>query len=246
MAGISGLIDELVVANRILSREEVVDGFGHVSVRHPERPDRFLMSRARAPQMVEAGDIMEFTLDGAPVDARGRSPYSERFIHAALYQARPEVKSVVHSHSHATIPFGVCGEIIRPVMHNCAPIGKAVPIWDSQDRFGDTDLMVTTLEMGRDLARTVADNPSALMRGHGTVTVGRTLRRSVYVAIKLQDNANLQREASRFATIKFLSPGEVDKMGAALDAYDDRPLMGIDRAWEYWCQRAGVAYAPGA
>jgi HCOMODA/2-hydroxy-3-carboxy-muconic semialdehyde decarboxylase len=245
MTATADLIDELVAANHILAFEGVVDGFGHISVRHPDRPDRFLLSRARAPRMVEPSDIMEFTLDGAPVDARGRSPYSERFIHAALYQARPEVKSVVHSHSHATISFGVGGEKLRPIMHNCALIGKEVPIWDARDKFGDTDLMVTNIEMGRDLASTIGSGPSALMRGHGTVAAGGSIRRACYVSIKLQDNANLQREASRYKEIKFLSPGEVEKMIATLDAYGDKPLLGIDRAWEYWCDRAGVRYRPG-
>lgn len=133
------VVDELIAANRILSTEGVVDSYGHVSARHPNRPDRFLLSRARTPACIEANDIMEFTLDGAPVEPRGRQPYLERFIHAAIYESRPDVASVVHSHSESVIPFSVVGETIRPMMHNCAPIGEAVPIWDSREGFGDTD-----------------------------------------------------------------------------------------------------------
>lgn len=236
------LLDEMVRANRILAREEITDAYGHVSARHPERADRFLLSRARSPQLVEPGDILEYTLDGEPVDAGGRTSYSERFIHAALYQARPELKAVVHSHSLETIPFGVGGETIRPMLHNCAPIGAEVPIWDSRTAFGDTDLMVTNIAMGRDLARALGTKACALIRGHGSVCVGRSLRRAVYVAIKLHESARLQKETARYPTVVFLSPGEIAKMEQSLDAYDDRPLMGLDRAWEYWCQRAGVPF----
>lgn len=245
MAGrLSTFFDELVFANRILAREDITDAFGHVSCRHPGRADRFLLSRARTPQCIEVDDLMEFTLDGAPVDARGRAPYSERFIHAAIYASRPDVASVIHSHSLNTIPFGCGGETIRPMLHNCALIGEQVPIWDSRLAFGDTDLMVTNIEMGRDLARSVGANPTCLMRGHGFVAVGRNLRRAVFVAIKLHEAARLQAEAARYDNITFLSPGEIKKMIAALDAYDDRPLMGIDRAWEYWCHRAQVPFRP--
>jgi len=246
MASLVTTIEELVAANRILSSEGVVDAFGHVSARHPDDPGRFLLARARSPRRVEADDIMEFTLDGEPVDRRGREIYLERYIHAALYQARAELRSVVHSHSMVTIPFGVGGEQIRPMLHNTALIGKEVPIWDSRDGFGDTDLMVTDMTMGRDLARTVGANPTALMRGHGAVGVGRSVRRAVFVSIKLQEAAYLQQLASRYETVKFLSPGEVDKMMSALEEIDDKPLLGIDRAWEYWCDRAGVPFKPAS
>src|SRR5215471_5982956 len=124
------VLEELVTANRILAHEGVVDGFGHVTVRHPQRPDRFLMSRARAPDCVEVADLIEFTLDGTPVDAKGRKPYLERFIHGAVYEARPEIMSVVHNHSPSTIPFGITAKRLRPLMHMCATIGHEVPVWD--------------------------------------------------------------------------------------------------------------------
>lgn len=244
MQGLSALIEDLVAANRILSAEGVVDGFGHVSVRHPDRPDRYLLSRARTPQCIEPDDIMEFALDGTPIDARGRVPYLERFIHGALYEARSDVGSVVHSHSRAVVPFSVGGEKIRPIMHNCATIGHEVPIWDSRERFGDTDLLVSNMMMARELAGCIGCGTTALMRGHGSVAAGRSLRRAVYNSIALQTSAQLQHEASRYSQITFLSPGEIDKANAMLDAADDKPLVGIDRAWEYWAYRAGVPFVP--
>src|ERR1700693_5753776 len=176
MAKLDVIIEELVTANRILATEGIVDSFGHVSVRHPQRANRYLLSRARAPERIEAGDIMEFTLEGDPVDARGRKPYLERFIHGALYEARPDVMAVVHNHSPSTIPFGITGKKMRPLLHMCASIGHQVPLWDSHDKFGDTSLLVDTMAMGRDLAKRVGKGRTALMRGHGAVAVGQSIR----------------------------------------------------------------------
>jgi len=242
MATLAAYIDDLVIANRILATEGVVDAFGHISVRHPEHPDRYFLSRARPPQCVEHDDIMEFAIDGTPIDPRGRTSYFERFIHGALYQARWEAMSVVHSHSQAVIPFGVMGEKIRPLMQNCAVIGREVPIWDSRTRFGDTDLMVTNMEMALDLARTVGKNPTALMRGHGSVAVAGSVRRAVFNAIKLQESANFQRAISGHANVVYLSDGEIEKY-LQLNS-DDKPLGGLDRAWEFWCYRAGMRFKP--
>lgn len=242
MKNLDALIEDLVAANRILAHENVVDAYGHVSVRHPDHPDHYLLSRARTPQCIEAGDIMEFHLDGTPSDPQGRMPYLERYIHGAIYEARAEVRSVIHNHSHSVIPFGVGGEPIRPLLHNCAIIGHSVPVWDSRECFGDTDLLVSNMEMGRELARFVGARRTCLMRGHGSVAVGTSLRNAVYTAIALKTNAEIQLQARQFPTIKFLSPGEIDKMNQLSDRIDSLPLAGSDRAWEYWCYRAGVAY----
>lgn len=238
------LIEDLVAANRILAHENVVDAYGHVSVRHPEHPDRYFLSRARTPQCIEASDIMEFRLDGTAIDPQGRMPYLERYIHGAMYEARPEVQSVIHNHSHSVIPFGVGAEPIRPLVHNCAIIGHSVPIWDSRDNFGDTDLLVSNMAMGRNLAAFVGKHRTCLMRGHGAVVAGTSLRNAVYTAIALKTNAELQMQARQFKTVTFLSPGEIDKMNELSDRIDGLPLAGSDRAWEYWCYRAGVPYRP--
>jgi HCOMODA/2-hydroxy-3-carboxy-muconic semialdehyde decarboxylase len=227
------VLEELVTANRILAREEVVDSFGHVSVRHPERPDRYLLSRARAPERIEVEDIMEFTLEGEPIAARDRKPYLERFIHGALYEARPDVQAVVHNHSPSVIPFGVTGTRLKPLLHMCASIGHDVPLWDSHDKFGDTALLVENMEMGRDLAKLVAKGRTALMRGHGAVVVGQTLRHAVFISIYLELAAKLQMQAMPLGSIKYLTDGEVDKVINRTGPYT------IDRAWENWCRRAG-------
>jgi ribulose-5-phosphate 4-epimerase/fuculose-1-phosphate aldolase len=233
MAQLDALIDELVTANRILAREGVCDSFGHVSVRHPDNPKHFLLSRARAPEQIESADIMEFALEGDPIDARDRKPYLERFIHGGIYEARPDVMSVVHNHSPSVIPFGVTGVNLKPLLHMCASIGHEVHTWDSQTKFGDTSLLISDMAMGRDFAQFLAQNRAGLMRGHGAVTVGKSIRQSVWTAVYLELNAKLQREAASMGTIKFLSSGEVDAIIARTGPYT------FDRAWENWCKRAG-------
>ena len=229
-------LDELVTANRILAREGVVDAFGHVSIRQPGQPGRFWLSRARAPECIEPEDIMTFGLDGTPIDPAGRKPYAERFIHAAIYEARADVHAVVHNHSPAVIPFGVTRTPLRPLMHMCASMGTHVPVWDSRDRFGDTNLLVTALPMARDLAAALGDRPVALMRGHGCVVAGGSLREVVFNAIYLQLNAALQQQAAALGEVTFLSDGEVEAI------LRTRSSFTFERAWEYWCQRAGRPY----
>ena len=236
MTTAASLFDELVTANRILAREGVVDAFGHVSIRHPEHPDRFCLSRARAPECIEPDDIMEFTLDGTAIDAAGRKPYAERYIHGAVYEARPGVRAVIHNHSPTLIPFAITGAPLRPVMHMCASMGADIPVWDSRTSFGDTNLLVTSMPMARDLVAALGDRPVALMRGHGCVVAGGSLREVVFNAIYLQLNADLQLKSSALGEITFLSDGEIAAVMRT------RSTFTFERAWEYWCQRAGRAY----
>jgi HCOMODA/2-hydroxy-3-carboxy-muconic semialdehyde decarboxylase len=241
MSKLDALFEELVTANRILATEGVVDSFGHVSARHPDNPARFFLSRARAPDCIETDDIMEFTLEGEPVDARGRAPYLERFIHGGLYEARPDVNSVVHNHSPSVIPFGVTGRKLQPLLHMCANIGHSVPSWDSHDKFGDTALLVENVEMGRDLAKAMGGGRTILMRGHGATVVAPNVRHSVFISVYLEVNAKLQMQAMAMGDIMFLTAGEVDKIIARTGPYT------INRAWENWCRRANrpVIGSPG-
>jgi ribulose-5-phosphate 4-epimerase/fuculose-1-phosphate aldolase len=233
MSKLDSLFEELVTANRILAREGVVDSFGHISARHPDNPQRFLLSRARAPDCIETDDIMEFTLEGEPVEPRGRAPYLERFIHGGLYEARPDVHSVVHNHSPSVIPFGITSNKLRPLLHMCAHIGADVPTWDSHDKFGDTALLVEDVAMGRDLAKAMGGGRTILMRGHGATIVANSIRYAVFTSIYLEVNAKLQMQAMAMGDITFLTPGEVEKIIARTGPYT------LNRAWENWCRRAG-------
>jgi len=173
-----------------------------------------------------------------------RALYLERFIHAAIYEARPDVMSVVHNHSESVIPFGVTGEKIKPIFHMGASIGHEVPVWDAQEKFGDTDLLVSDMTMGRDLARAVGGGTCVLMRGHGCTVAGKSIREAVYTAVYLEVNAELQWKASRLGKTIFLTAGEIEKVSARLNR--GKPGEGYNRAWEYWCGRADVASSSDA
>jgi ribulose-5-phosphate 4-epimerase/fuculose-1-phosphate aldolase len=241
MTDYDAIIEDLVAANRILAAQGIVDAFGHVSARHPQKHNRFLLSRAQSPELVEADDILEFTLEGLAIDSGGRKEYLERFIHGGLYEARLDIQSVVHSHSRSVIPFGITEQSLRAVVHSSGMIGSEVPVWDAQSNFGDTDLLVSNISMGRDLGRAFGNGNCALMRGHGSTVAGKSIREAVYTAFYLEVNADLQLEASRLGKITFLTPGEVEKVNSRLN--QAKPGEGFDRFWEYWCRRAGVNFS---
>ena len=233
---------ELVVANRILAREEVVDAYGHVSVRNPENPRHFFMAHSLAPELVTPDDIVEHDLDGNPVHAEARPLYLERFIHAGVYERRPDVVAVVHAHAEAVLPFSIAsGTPLRPVIHSGSFIGHQVPVWDISDRFGDTNLLVTTLDQGRDLAGTLAGNNVVLMRGHGFVAAARSLIDVVRMSVYLPRNARALTTALLLGgEIKSLSRGEIDARNNQ-DTYGPA-TPGTRRAWQYWANRCGCGH----
>jgi len=231
------LLTDLVIANRVLAHEEVLDGFGHVSVRHPDDPQRYFLPRSRSLELVAFDDLIEFRLDGEPVAPTTRGLFVERAIHGAIYEQRPDVHAICHNHADSVIPFSVTGEPLRPLMHIAALIGERVPVWDIADAFGDeTDLLVRTLEHGRSLARTLGSGRVALMRGHGSVVAAGTLPDVVITSVYLHRNAAMQLAASRLGSIRFLSPAEVAR---AADVHTGPNIVG--RAWEYWRARAGFS-----
>ena len=235
MDNFTNTMREVVVANRILARENVVDAYGHVSIRHPDNPERYLMSRSRSPELVTLGDIIEFTLDGESVND-DRTPYAERHIPGAIYEARPEVKSVVHNHSHAVIPYGVTPVPLKPVAHVGASIGKEIPVWDIRHNFGDTNLLVVNMEQGRDLAECLGGNNVVLMRGHGCAVTGTSVQGAVMTSIYLQVNAQLLQDTLNMSEqIEYLSDGEIDQC-AEIFLSD----FSVRRAWEYFQRRAGA------
>jgi ribulose-5-phosphate 4-epimerase/fuculose-1-phosphate aldolase len=233
MADLDELIAELVVANHILGREGVCDAFGHISVRHPEQAERYLLSCSRSPELVSADDIMTFELDGTAVDGGDRRPYLERFIHGAIYEARPEVQAVVHNHAPGIIPYSVTKTPLRPIQHTFARIGAEIPVWDIHDRFGDTNMLVSNMEQGRELATCLADNVVVLMRGHGCTVTGPSIAEAVLTSIYLQVNAQLQLATMGLGEVTYLTPGEIDASSQI-----NQPRVGTERAWEYYKARA--------
>ena len=220
------VLQELVIANRILAHEGVVDAFGHVSVRHPKNPDRYIMACSRSPGIVTVDDLMEYTLDGVPLDQQDRPMYAERHIHGGIYEVRSDIQAVIHSHSHAVIPFGLTGMEIRPVFHMGSTMLGPIPIWDIADNFGDTTLLVLNMEQGRDLAQGLQGGRIALMRGHGCVVGASNIKVAVMMAVYLEDNAKLQMQAMQMGEPKYMTPGEIALCSGRIGGE-----LAINRAW---------------
>lgn len=220
------LVEDLVLANRILSHEGVLDAFGHVSIRHPGNPMRYLISRAVSPATVTSNDIVELDLDGEPVGSVDQRLYGERVIHGAIYRSRSDVAAICHHHDAAVLPFAGSGVPIVPVCHLGATLGPRIPFWDSQDQFGDTNLLVTTAEEGASLARSLGADWAVLLRHHGAVVAGRSIKELVSRCIHLSNNAKLQLAMGTLGPIHQLSDREIELSGE----FNLRPHV-LDRVW---------------
>jgi HCOMODA/2-hydroxy-3-carboxy-muconic semialdehyde decarboxylase len=228
---------DLMAANRILAREEVVDGYGHVSIRHPDDPARFLLSRSRSPELVTVDDLMTFTLDGAVAGDDSRPPYLERFIHGSIYKARPDINAVVHSHAEDVVPYSISDVPLQPVFHQAARIGTTIPVWEISEKFGATNLLVTTEAQGDDLALRLGRNAIVLMRGHGFAAAAATLYEAVSLSVYLPKNARILTTAKLLGgRVRTIGDAEVEAVGPA-----DPTRPAFQRGWEYWCTRAGVS-----
>jgi HCOMODA/2-hydroxy-3-carboxy-muconic semialdehyde decarboxylase len=232
---------ELATANRVLANEGVLDAFGHISVRHPEKPDRYLISRYGAAELVQPSDILEMTLDSKPVEPTDLKLFSELVIHGCIYQARPDVHSVCHHHAVSVLPYCISGVELVPVMHLGASLGGKVPFWDSRDEFGDTPLLVTRPEEGHSLGRALGNHWMVLLRRHGATLAGRSLRECVFRSIYTCRNAELQSRAMAMGSISTLSAGEQE----LCSSHSLTPRT-LGRAWEYWTWRLAKAEAATA
>lgn len=227
-------LEDLVVANRILADRGIIDAYGHVSMRHPNNPGRYLLARSLSPGLVTADDIMEFDLDSNPIDRRGRLIYSERFIHGEIYKLRSDVNAVVHSHSEGVIPFGITQVPLRPVFHSAAFLHAGVPVFEIRNAGSGGNMLVMTSAFGKALATALADKPVVLMRGHGDAVVGSDVRRAVTRAIFTDQNARLQITALQLG-------GPVNYISEEEGAFRDRTPSGSgdqDRGWELWKAKA--------
>jgi HCOMODA/2-hydroxy-3-carboxy-muconic semialdehyde decarboxylase len=226
---------DLVIANRILAMEHVVDAYGHVSIRHPEDAGRFFVSRSLSPESVTVDDIVEYSLDGKAISDT-RPPYLERFIHGAMYEKRPDVNNVIHAHAEATLPFGLTATPLRPVTHMAGAMGGDIPVWDIADKFGDgTNLLVTNRDQGLDLADKLGRNKVVLMRGHGFSAVHANLIGLITMSVYLPVNARVLLESLRLGHVRYMSDAEIEGRS------DNDPMApAARRGWRMWAQKAGV------
>jgi len=232
-AVLKALREDIVAANRILAHYGVLDAYGHVSARHPDNPEHFLISRSRAPELVTAADLMVLDKECNPVEGDARQPYLERFIHGEIYRTRPDVAAIVHSHAPAVIPFAASSVALRPIYHMAAFLGRGVPVFDIRNRFGPTDLLVRNHDHGRALAESLGESDVALMRGHGYVAVAPGVPLAVFRAIYTQLNALLQQQAIALGgSVTYLVPEE------AVLAIPTHAST-IMRPWELWKRKIG-------
>jgi ribulose-5-phosphate 4-epimerase/fuculose-1-phosphate aldolase len=207
------LFQDLVIAYRLLAEHGIIDAYGHISVRSPDNPERFWMARSVAPELVTEADMMELDMQSEPVDARGRSPVNERFIHGEIYKTRPEVMAVVHNHSPSVIPFACTDTALRPIFHMAAFVGLGVPNWEIREAREGSDMLVRDTYLGASLAKRLGGHPAALMRGHGAVVVGESLAVAIGRSVYLEQNARLQIQSEMLAaggkSITFMDDKEV-------------------------------------
>jgi ribulose-5-phosphate 4-epimerase/fuculose-1-phosphate aldolase len=150
------------------------------------------------------------------------------------------VTAVAHAHAEDILPFGVASATpLRPVIHSGSFLGSSVPIWDIADKFGDTNLLVTNVEQGQDLAKCLGAWNVVLMRGHGFAAAARSLIEVVRMAVFLPRNARALQKAKQLGgEIKYLSQGEIDARNRGYGPYSPETW----RTWEYWADRAGVGH----
>ena len=223
-------LEDLVAANRILAEHGVIDAYGHVSLRSPRDPGRFFLARSIAPETVQLEDILEYDLDCQPIDARGRDSVTERFIHGEIYKARPEVMAVVHNHSPSVVPFSVTDIPMRAIFHMAAFVGDGLPNFEIREVQKGSDLLIRDARLGKALAKTLAAKPAALMRGHGSVTVGENLPRAVGRSVYLEMSARMQMQALLLSEkVTYLDEAEV---AASM------PVQDYKRAWPLWREKA--------
>ena len=235
---------DLVIANHILVNEGVLDGFGHISVRDVSNPNQFFIARSMAPGLVALADLVVCDLEGNVIDPQNRRTYVERFIHSEIYRARPDVQSVIHSHSPALIPFGVissAGARLRPICHMSGFLGATTPVFEIRHSAGeDSDLLIRNQQLGKALAASLGNAAVALLRGHGNVVVGTSIQQSVFRAINTEKNAYLQSQAMLLSAavgtadeVMYLSAQEAK---AASDMNDEH----LDRPWQMWKRQVAV------
>jgi HCOMODA/2-hydroxy-3-carboxy-muconic semialdehyde decarboxylase len=223
---------DLALANRMMANEGVLDTFGHISARHPERPDRYFLSRSRAPELIEPSDLVEYDLDSVAVGGSTLAPYSERVIHGEIFRARPDVMAVCHHHAAAFMPLVITGTDYVPVVHLGSVGGYKPPFWDQRAEFGDTNYLVVKAEEGRALARALGNHMMVLMNRHGVTAVGTNLSDLVFRCVYSCRNAEFQVQAAASGKIDPLSKGDID-FGSRIGG----TTTGHTRAWEHWTVR---------
>ena len=225
-------IDQVVVANRILSNEGILDALGHVSLRNPENPNTFFQARSLSPFEVTREDILEIDLEGNVVTRTTMRPYGERVIHSSILKARPEMNAVFHGHPASVIPFSVTGVPLRPVTHVGSFLYQGVPVYDDYEP--GRGMLISTKQEGERVAKHLGANRVHLLRGHGCNIVAESIPHLVASAIYLRDNALIQLQSLQLGKEVTYIPSEDGKVAMETALFDSLPL---ERMWGYWMAR---------
>jgi HCOMODA/2-hydroxy-3-carboxy-muconic semialdehyde decarboxylase len=227
------VIQDLIIANRILANEGVVDAFGHVSVRDPRNPNRYIQTRSIAPYLATEKDVIVFDLDSVPVDPSVKCGcYLERYIHGEIYKARPDVNAVIHTHSATVVPFSVAlNSPLKPILHSAAFLPpEGTPVFDIHKEFGATNMLIQSPALGKALARTLGPASVVLIRGHGNAVVGPTIKSAIWRAYYTEVNARMLIAAKALGEpITTMFADE-----AAITDKEMQSAVSIDRAWDMW------------
>jgi len=230
---IKAAVEQLVIANHILYDQGAVDGYGHISVRNPANPNTFFLARSVAPSVVQVEDIMEFDMNGKALNGDTRVAYGERFIHSGILKNRPDINSVIHGHAAPILPYGLTGTTLKPVYHMSSFLGEGAPIFEIRNFAKpnpDTDMFISSVDLGDALSQTMGLQYFVLMRGHGYAAGGDSIKKAVFRAIYAIQNASIQSEAIKMGQVQYLTPGEAATAQATIEKTIERP-------WQLWSER---------
>ena len=230
---VKAAVEELVIANHILYDQNAVDGYGHISVRNPNNPNTFFLARSVAPSVVQVEDIMEFDMNGKALHGDTRVAYGERFIHSGILKNRPDINSVIHGHAASILPFGLTGTTLKPVYHMSSFLGEGAPIFEIRNFAKpnpDTDMFVSSVDLGNALSQTMGLQYFVLMRGHGYAAGADSIKKAVFRAVYAIQNASIQSEAMKMGQVQYLTPGEASISQETIEKTIGRP-------WQLWSER---------
>ena len=230
---VKAAVEELVIANHILYDQNAVDGYGHISVRNPNNPNTFFLARSVAPSVVQVEDIMEFDMNGKALHGDTRVAYGERFIHSGILKNRPDINSVIHGHAAPILPYGLTGTTLKPVYHMSSFLGEGAPIFEIRNFAKpnpDTDMFISSVDLGNALSQTMGLQYFVLMRGHGYAAGADSIKKAVFRAVYAIQNASIQSEAMKMGQVQYLTPGEASISQETIEKTIGRP-------WQLWSER---------
>jgi HCOMODA/2-hydroxy-3-carboxy-muconic semialdehyde decarboxylase len=219
-----------------------LDSAGHVSMRNPENPNQYFLSRYIASGSVTPADIVVYDLDSVPVGRNRNDGYQERFLHGEMYKARPDVNAVVHSHTAELIMYGASTATVRlrPIMNGGTFIGDGLPLHDIRKFRTGNENIISTPVLGRSLGQVIGNKGAVFLLGHGMATVDSSVYGLVGRAEALRENARIQTQAIALGgNVTYLDPVP-PPAPVAPNAPARVTGEGGGRGWQYWVRKVSI------